>query len=389
MLGSLGTALVYAGRTADGLAAFDRAIQLSCGVLMGRVLHRRGIVLWNLGRFPAALDDFRRAIGVLQRAVDQVWTARALSGRGLVYLGLGSPARADADFVAAGTPVRRNRSGAGSGPHGVQPGDGRVPVRRSSCWRCPFLDEAAAGYRSLNVPTPFLSLDRCAVLLAAGLASEALAEADAAIRDIEQIHGLVHHEGRIAAHGGQLRAGRGAAAGRPGPGPGRIPPLPVSAERLGSGSRRARPGPGPLCGRPGVSPVAQRAASREAVRLEALGSAEATQAHLLAGRVALDLGRGDEADRHLGAAAHSRRRGPAMARASGWLCEALRAEAAADPRRLLGACRRGLAVLDEFQLTLGASELRAQATAHGTELAVARAASGGAGSPAPAIAGLE
>ena len=31
-----------------------------------------------------------------------IWTARALSGRGLVYLALGSPARADSDFVVAG-----------------------------------------------------------------------------------------------------------------------------------------------------------------------------------------------------------------------------------------------------------------------------------------------
>ena len=102
VLGSLGTALVYAGRTADGLAAFDRAIQLSSGVLMGRVLHRRGILLWNLGRYAAALDDFRRAVSVLEHADDLLWTARALSGRGLVYLAIGSPARADADFVSAG-----------------------------------------------------------------------------------------------------------------------------------------------------------------------------------------------------------------------------------------------------------------------------------------------
>ena len=90
-----------------------------------------------------------------------------------------------------------------------------------------------------------------------------------------------------------------------------------------------------------VSAQLLRAASQAAVRLEALGSAEATQAHLLGGRVALDLGRRDEADRHLSTAAQSRRRGPEMARASGWLCEALRAEAAADPRRLLAACAAG------------------------------------------------
>jgi hypothetical protein len=36
---------------------------------------------------------------------------------------------------------------------------------------------------------------------------------------------------------------------------------------------------------------------------------------------------------------------------------------------MLAACRRGLEVLDEHRFTLGASELRAQATAHGAELA--------------------
>ena len=54
VLASLGVALVYAGRTADGLAALDRAAALSSGVLTGRVLHRRGIALWTLGRYAAA-----------------------------------------------------------------------------------------------------------------------------------------------------------------------------------------------------------------------------------------------------------------------------------------------------------------------------------------------
>ena len=102
VLGSLGTALIYAGQTAGGLAAFDRAIRLASGVPMGRVLHRRGIMFWNLGRYTAALDDFRRAASVLERADDPGWTARALSGRGLAYLAIGSSARADADFVSAG-----------------------------------------------------------------------------------------------------------------------------------------------------------------------------------------------------------------------------------------------------------------------------------------------
>ena len=79
----------------------DQAVQRSTGVHAARVLARRGVVLWALGRYPAALEDLRRAVVVLRRAGDLLWTARALNNRGLVYLALGSTSRADADFVSA------------------------------------------------------------------------------------------------------------------------------------------------------------------------------------------------------------------------------------------------------------------------------------------------
>ncbi len=113
-----------------------------------------------------------------------------------------------------------------------------------------------------------------------------------------------------------------------------------------------------------------RDADRAAAGLEDLGSDDAPRARLLAGRIALAIGRAVDADRQLAAASRARgRRGPALSRLTGWLAEALRAEAAADPRRQLSACRHGLDLLDEHRLTLGASELRAQATARGAELA--------------------
>ncbi len=367
VLGSLGTALVHAGRTADGLAAFERAIQLSTGVLLGRVLHRRGIVLWNLGRYSTALDDFRRAIGVLQRAGDRVWTARALSGRGLVYLAVGSLARADADFVAAGglfaetsqemeavhTVVNRGVAASRSGD---------FPAALS------FFEEAATRYRALNVTTSFISLDRCDALLAAGLTGEALAEADAAIRDIEQAHGWSTKKAELLL----TAANCALAAAQP---QGALDRAQAAYRLFRSQQNAWWPAHTRLVlvrAQYAVGPVTARllhAANRAAVQLEALGSGEAAQAHLLAGRVALDLGRSREAERHLSAAARSRRRGLAMSRASGWLGEALRADAAAQPRRMLAACRRGLEILDEHRFTLGASELRAQATAHGAELA--------------------
>jgi tetratricopeptide (TPR) repeat protein len=367
VLATLGLALGCAGRTADGLAAFDCALRLSSGELAGRVLHRRGIVLWTLGRYAAALDDFHRAVSVLQRAGDQAWTARALTGRGLVYLAVGSPGRADADFVAAerlyaetSQELESIHTVLNRAEAAFRSGD--LPAALS------YLDEAASRYRPLNVRRPNLSLDRCAVLLAAGLVAEALAEADAAVRDIEQAHGastkkaellLMAASCALATAQPQAAIDRAQAAYR-------LFRSQQSAwwqAHTGLVLAQAQYAAGP------VSAPLLRAANRVAARLEALGSGEATHAHLLAGRVALDLGRRHEADRHFIAAARGRRRGSAMSRASGWLSEALQAEAAAQPRRMLAACRRGLEVLDEHRFTLGASELRAQATAHGAELA--------------------
>src|SRR5262249_53936277 len=45
------------------------------------------------------------------------------------------------------------------------------------------LDEAGRRYQQLAVPLLELAIDRCAVLLAAGLPGDALAEADAALLD--------------------------------------------------------------------------------------------------------------------------------------------------------------------------------------------------------------
>jgi CHAT domain len=367
VLATLGLALAYAGRTADGLAAFDAALGLSSGVLTGRVLHRRGLALLEAGRHAAALDDLRRAVSVLQRANDPAWTARALTARGLVYVATGSPHRADADFVAAGRLYAETNQELESiyalenrALSAFSSGD--LPAALS------FLDEAASRFRPLSIPTPDLSIDRCAVLLAAGLAGDALAEADTAVREIEQVRGRPDWKAELL----MLAANCALAAAQPQAALDRA----QAAYRLYRSQQSAwwQAHAGLVLVEAeytvaSASPRLLRAADRAAARLEALGSAEATRAHLLAGRVAMGLDRRDHANRHFVAAARSRRRGTALSRATGWLSEALRAEAAAEPRRMLTACRRGLEVLDEHGFTLGASELRAQATAHGAELA--------------------
>jgi tetratricopeptide (TPR) repeat protein len=367
VLAALGAALIYAGRTTDGLTAFDRAVHLANGVLEGQVLSRRGAMLYHLGRFAEALEDLRHAVQVLQRAGDPLWTARALATRAVVYLAGGSLGRADADFVAAerfyaetSQDLEAVHMVVGRAEAAFRIGD--LPAALA------LLDQAASRYRPLNVPTPSLSFERCNVLLAAGLVTDALTEADTAVRDIEKTHGrptkkaellLTAANCALAAMQPQGAVERAEAASRLF----RSQQNAWGQAHAGLTLAQAQYAVGPVSGR------LLRAANEAADRLKELGSDEATQAYLLAGRVALDLGRRAEADRHLAAAARSRRRGPAMARASGWLADALGAEVAAKPRRMLAACRRGLGVLDDHLLTLGASELRAQATARGGELA--------------------
>jgi tetratricopeptide (TPR) repeat protein len=367
VLATLGASLVFAGRTKAGLSALDLAVQRSTGLLAARVRVRRGTMLWTLGRYPAALDDFRQAIAVLRRADDRIWLARALNARTLAYLYLGVTGRADTDFAAAGRlfaeegqeleaiDMIHNR-----GLAAFFSGD--LPAALS------HLDMAASRYRPLDVPTPELSVDRCAVLLAAGLTSDALAEADAAVADTERGRSpaarkaellMIAAECALAVAEPQTALDRAQAAYR-------LFRSQQSAWWQAHAARvlvQARYAVGP------VSPALLREANRAAGRLDALGASGAAQAHLLAGRMALELGRRDQADQHLLAAARSRRGGPPLSRAVGWLSEALRAQTAGNPRRLLSACRHGLAVLDDHRLSFGASELRAQATAHGAELA--------------------
>jgi len=158
-LASLGVALVYAGHTAAGLAAFDRSVRMSHGVLTGHVLQRRALALWTLGRHVAALEDARRAVAILRRAGDRLWTARALNARGLAHLSLGLPGRADADFVAAsllfaeaGQDLESVYEVHNRGLVAFTLGD--LPTALS------HFDEAAAKYRELGVPVADHSIDR-------------------------------------------------------------------------------------------------------------------------------------------------------------------------------------------------------------------------------------
>jgi tetratricopeptide (TPR) repeat protein len=367
VLATLGVALVHAGRTRAGLAAFERGVARGSGHTRARVLYRRAYVWWVLGRHSEALEDVRRAIPVLRQVDDVIWTARALTLRATVHLAQGSVERADADFTAAEalwdtTGQEHDKADAveSRGLAAFRAGDVPAALR--------LLDEAAERYAKLGTPTFMLTIRRCEVLMAAGLATEALAEADGAIAVLDGMGGQSTRKAElllVAARAARLADEPRTALARA-----------AVAVRLFAGQRRtwyetharlvlieARVATGRGSGRL----VADAAAVAE--RLAAFGAPAAPEASLLAGRIALDLGWTADAERHLAVAARSRHGGPPLARMTGWAAQALRARAAGSPRGVLEACRRGLDVLDDHRMTLGASELRARATAQGAELA--------------------
>ncbi|WP_434095195.1 CHAT domain-containing protein [Streptomyces flaveolus] len=367
VLATLGVALVHAGRTRDGLAAFERGVARGTGHTRARVLFRRAYVWWVLGRHGEALEDVRRAVPVLRQADDVIWTARALTLRATVHLALGAVERAEADFAAAEalwdtTGQEHDKADAveSRGLAAFRSGDVPAALR--------LLDEAEERYAKLGTPTFMLTIRRCEVLLAAGLAREALAEADAAIAALDGIGGQSTRKAElllVAARAARLADDARTAIARA-----------AVAVRLFAAQRRtwyetharlvlieARVTAGRASGRL----VAD--AAEVAERLAAFGAPAAPEASLLAGRIALDLGWTADAERHLAVAARSRRSGPPLARMTGWAAQALRARAAGSTRGVLEACRRGLDVLDDHRMTLGASELRARATAQGAELA--------------------
>jgi len=368
VLASLAIARLLAGQTQRGLSILDQVLRDSHGVPAGRILIRRVNALWVLGRNAEALRDAQAAVGLLSGAGDLVWEARAVHWRAAVYFALGDMGRAERDYVRAEAlfdecgqrleyaSVRHER---GVAAHAR----GDLPTALA------HLDHAQALFEQLGIFEAELYVSKCTVLLAAGLAREALTEVNDAVSRIEREGGsatrraeLLYASALAAAATGDL----GLAQRR-------------STEALRLFRRQQRPWWAAraelvllLClfaGGDYDPDWMLRAARRVTARLDELDPVIAFEAHLLTGRVASGHDRPGLAARHLRSAARARQTGGLRARSTGWLAQATWCEAEGRWPAMLIACDRGLASLDLHLRTLGATELRTMATAHGAELA--------------------
>jgi tetratricopeptide (TPR) repeat protein len=367
VLASLGLTTAQAGRTARGLAYLDRAALAARGVLAGRILMRRAAVLVLVGRRDEALSHLNQVVAILHRHGDFLWEARARSWRGLILLEMGQTRRADTDFVRAEQQYRRDgqeweyataRHNRGL----VAAASGHVPEALE------FLAEAGRCYDQVGTPMPDVAIDRCAVLLSAGLSADAWAEADTAVRrsgrdfrSSTKFAELLYSCATAALAAGDPVASRDRAE--------QAAQLFLRQQR-GQWSARTRLVLAQARYAGGDTSLSvYRLACSAARQLDAIGADQSTDAHLLAGQLALERSAAGRADDHLAAAARPRRGGPALSRSRAQLARALLCQLRGREPEMLSACRRGLAILAGHQQLLGAGELRAAVTSHGRELA--------------------
>ncbi len=360
----------------DGAAANEeiaRARAVAPARQRGAVEMLFGLVLHRTGRLDAALAAYGRALEWLAGGGDDVAMGRARLNRGIILAYQGALRDALEDFAFAERVARARDlpSMAAMAAHNVAFARGRrgdIPGALAAYAR------AEQAYQALETPHRFLAVlqaDRCPVLLVGGLVREARRDAEAALAalaGVDQVHGTecrlllaraLLAEGRYeqAAEQASAAAASFLALDR-GPWAAQAGYVGIQADVLRLQDEGA------------PSPDLLARCQQIAAELELQGwPVEALHVRTFVGRVALALGRPGVAAAELTAAAAARRSGPADQRAQAWHAAALLRLAQGDVAGSKRALLRGVAVVDAYRATLGATELRANAASHGAELA--------------------
>jgi len=369
----LAVALLNLGKRATVEQEITRARAVTPESTQGVVEMLWGLILLRTGRLGDALVAYRQSLRWLARAGDEVSMGRVRINRGiaLAYQGDLDAALDDLEYAERVAVAHDLPAMAAMAAHNVGFTHGR---RGNLPDALAAFERAEQAYAALETPHRFVAVlqaDRCHILLLAGLVGDARAAAEAAVTALEQVDQVQVAECRLLlartllADGAYDRATvEATTAGRSFQALGRRPwaaqarYVAIQAEVLALQDRGLPP------------PELVRRSRRIAAALEAQGwPVEALHVRTFVGRMALALGRPALARSELAQAAEARFRGTADLRAQAWHAAALLRLADGDAPGAKRALARGIAVVDEYRSTLGASELRANAAGHGAELA--------------------
>jgi tetratricopeptide (TPR) repeat protein len=371
--GALAITLLALGRAPAAVREIGLADECAPPRARGRIGFLAGLVHQRLGELDAALARYRPALRQLRREGDRHTLARGLICRGILLAYQGSFDAALADLGAGeriaydmGLPVMVAMAAHNAGFTLAR--QGAVGDALAA------FDRADRAYDELGRPprlVAVLSSDRCDVLLQVGLVAEARAAAATAVAALDGFDAAHASEARLLLAQACLADGDLEAAE-------------AEASTAETAFRRDRRGAwAALAGyvraqavvranehQANPSPALLAPMAAAARRLDEQGwGIEAMHARTFVGRIALAIGRPEVARRALSQAAGARQRGPAGLRAQAWHATALVRLAGDDRPGAKRALRRGMAVVDDYRATLGATELRVGAAAHGEDLA--------------------
>ncbi len=365
---SLAFVLAQQGDTIGALQQIDRAAPVLKGLAAAELLDQRALILTRVGRFDEALDCYRRALAAVQRERDaELLEAHLRINRGVVFSYLGQLRAAEDDLLHA--EARYLAAGREADTSHVRHNLGYVAALRGDVPAAlAWYDQADEQYRILGRHPDILLIDRVEALLSVRLVAEGRQAAEAAVAE--------YIDRRMEANLAEARLLLAQAALLDGD----LDVARAQAEQARRAFHRQRRPVWAALARYVALRVAWdggqrneatlRAGQRTVAALAQTGwTVAALDARLIVARVALDLGKVAVARRALAQAAHARRRGPADLRARAWHAEALLRLSDGDRRGADAALRAGIRVLDRFRATLGATELRAHASGHGSELA--------------------
>lgn len=372
---SLAAAFGVRGLADRAIAEIDAAVGDLDGLSAARARTQRAGILLARGSRDEALGELRRAVPVLRRHGDVAWQARALSTRGLLLVGRRSFGAAQADLEAA-LGLCEQHGLAVSAAYAEQNLGCVLAGRGDLSGALARFEAAGVRYRALGLAVGSLDSDRGEVLLSLRLVSEARAAAESAVAiQASQQRALYLPEARLLLSTAALVDGDPGTA---------LEAADLAARefhrlRRPEGLARARYARLQALVASDPRAVEPARARRCADELAELGwSMPALEARILAAGLARLRGQRAAARRDLTLAARARSVGPADSRSRAWYAEAVLRAESGGRRGALVALSTGLRIVEEHQLTLGATELRAHVSLHrgllartGLELALA------------------
>lgn len=363
---SLAVELIDSGRAPAALRELGRA-SAALGDEHATIHSQLALVYARFGRYDDALAVGSRALAIAELHGDVSLCALILGNRGLVHAYRGDLGAAETDLQRALELYRSQ--GERLFVLDTQHNLGWLLTRRG---RLPealaLLDEAEAGIAELGVPLAVCRIDRAEALLTAGLASEAASVAASAVLELANTGRQAElPEALLLRARAELLAGHDTSAAA------------TASEARTLFEAQDRHAWAALSSAVHLQAYVRHSPPTRALAQEALtvanrlASSRLAQAEadtrLLVGQLWVALGDLPAARAQLQPLAALRRRHSSATRARAWHATLLLAIGSDQPAAALRAARSCLAALEEQRSALGATDLHAASSVHGTAVA--------------------